>query len=153
MAYLDLQWNIEGEKQLHNRLRVAAEAVKDWTPAFKETAVQLKQVFSADVFATEGGAVDESWAPLSPAYAKRKARQYPGKGLLQATGKMQDSFMTLWKPDMAMVWNTCDYFKYHQSNKPRHVLPRRLMMKLAQQQRTDVVKIFHTYFVRKIRQK
>lgn len=146
MAGFYISWTIEGEKQLSRNLLLVASRVKDWTPAFAETAYTLKDLFSNGVFETEGAAIDEHWAPLSKAYAYRKAQKYPGKGILEATGAMRNGFMTLWRPDMAAVWNEVEYFKYHQSNKPRHVLPRRVMMKLAEAQRTQVVKIFHSYF-------
>lgn len=141
-----VSWTIEGEKQLSRNLLLLSQKVKDWTPAFAETAYTLKNLFSNDVFETEGRAIDESWAPLSKAYAYRKAQTHPGKGILERTGAMRNGFMTLWRPDMAQVWNQVEYFKYHQSNQPRHVLPRRVMMKLAETQRVQVVKIFHSYF-------
>jgi phage gpG-like protein len=141
-----LSWTIEGEMQLSRRLVLIAGKVKDWTPAFAETAYTLKNIFSNEVFATEGGAIEEHWSPLSKGYAFQKAKKFPGKGILEATGKMRNGFMTLWRPDMAAVWNDVEYFKYHQSNQPRTKMPRRVMMKLAQEQRTQVVKIFHTHF-------
>jgi phage gpG-like protein len=141
-----ISWEIEGEKQLSRKLLLMASRVKDWTPAFEQTAYELKNLFSQDVFATEGAVINEHWAPLSKAYAYQKAKKYPGKGILEATGKMRNGFMTLWRPDMAAVWNEVEYFKYHQSNKPRTKLPRRVMMKLDIRQREQVVKIFHTHF-------
>jgi len=142
-----LSWEIEGQKQLSRRLQIMAEKVKNWTPAFKEAAMTLKDTFQNDVFASQGGVIDESWSPLKKAYALQKAKKYPGKGILEATGDMRNGFMTLWRPDMAKVWNQVEYFKYHQSNKPRMSnLPRRVMMKLGNRQRVEVVKIFHTHF-------
>jgi len=148
MAF-QISWTIEGEKQLSRRLLIVAKNVKDWTPAFRETAMTLKNVFSNDAFRTQGTAIEESWSPLKKAYALQKARKYPGKGILEATGKMRGGFMTLWNTDMAKVWNDIAYFKYHQSNRPRTKLPRRVMMKLGYRQRDEVVKIFHTYFINK----
>lgn len=133
---------------MSRRLRIMADKVRDWSPAFQDTARELKNIFSNDVFQTEGGIIDEHWSPLKQAYAIQKAKKFPGKGILEATGDMRNSFMTLWRPDMAQVWNTATYFKYHQSNQPRTRLPRRVMMKLALQQREQVVKIFHYYFQR-----
>lgn len=142
-----ISWTIEGEKQLSRNLLLLSNKVKDWTPAFAETAYTLKSIFSQDVFETEGGAINESWAPLSKAYAYRKAQTHPGKGILERTGAMRNGFMTMWRPDMAQVWNDVEYFKYHQSNQARTSnLPRRVIMKLAETQRTQIVKIFHSYF-------
>ena len=141
-----LSWTIEGEKQLSRNLLLLADKVRDWTPAFEETAYTLKNIFQNDVFASEGSVIEEHWSPLKKAYALQKAKKYPGKGLLEATGTMRNGFMTLWRPDMAMVWNDVEYFKYHQSNQPREKMPRRVMIKLAEAQRTQVVRIFNTYF-------
>lgn len=142
-----ISWEIEGEKQLSRRLLLMADRVKDWSPAFRQTASELKKTFSLDVFDTEGSAIQENWSPLKKAYALQKAKKYPGRGLLEATGEMRNGFMTLWRPDMAQVWNKVEYFKYHQSNKARNSnLPRRVMMKLGNEQRMQVVKIFHSHF-------
>ena len=142
-----ISWSIEGEQQLSRKLLLLASRVKDWTPAMEGTAEYLKGVFEGDVFETQGAAIDENWSPLSKAYAYAKAKKYPGKGILEATGAMRSGFMTLWRPDMAAVWNEVAYFKYHQSNQPRTSnLPRRVMMKLANTQREQVVRIFNTYF-------
>lgn len=143
---LQLSWTIEGQKQLSRKLFILAENVKDWTPAFKAVAQQLRQTFETDVFQTRGSAIDEHWAPLSPGYAAWKARNYPGKGILERTGAMRGGFRSEWKGDMARVWNGVKYFKYHQSKESRGRLPRRVMLKLANPQRELIVKIFHTHF-------
>lgn len=145
-AGFSLSFSIEGEKQLSRRLRLTSDKVKDWEPAFKQSAEYLHDIFSDKVFASQGGVIGERWSPLSKAYAFRKNKLYPGRGILEATGTMKNGFMTLWRPDMAQVWNKVEYFKYHQSNQARSKMPRRVMMKLAQAQRTQIVKVFHTYF-------
>jgi phage gpG-like protein len=122
---LQISWSIEGQTQLVRRLRGISANLKDWHPAFKESVDQLKDTFSNDVFETRGRAIGESWAPLNPAYAARKALKYPGKGILEATGKMRRSFQTRATADMGVVWNNAAYFQYHQSNRPRFRLPRR----------------------------
>jgi phage gpG-like protein len=147
---LEIRWNIEGQDQLVRRLRGISHNLKDWKPAFQESVDNLKDTFSNDVFETRGRAIGESWAPLSPAYAARKASRYPGKGILEATGKMRRSFQTRATADMGVVWNTAAYFPYHQSNKPRFRLPRRTMMKLGELQKQQIVKIFQGYFRKKI---
>jgi len=106
----------------------------------------LKNLFSNDVFETEGAAIGEHWQPLSPTYGSQKAKRYPGKGILEKTGTMRNGFLTLVRPDMAQVWNQVEYFKYHQSNAPRTRLPRRVMMALDERGKIAVVKIFHNYF-------
>ena len=146
-----LSWKIEGEQQLLRNLRGVQESMGSWAPAFKKISKELKDVFSNDVFATKGAAIEESWPALSPRYlaAKRRAG-YPADPLIR-TGKMQKAFKSLAKTDSATIWNSIAYAKYHQSNKPRTKIPRRAMMKLGNAQKALVVKIFHTHFVKKLK--
>jgi phage gpG-like protein len=142
-----LMFQIEGDVELARVLRVAADKIDNWTPAFEETAITLKKIFSEDVFKTQGAIIEENWSPLSKAYAYRKAKKYPGKGILEASGTMKAGFMTMFRNDMTQIWNEISYFKYHQSNQPRTKMPRRVMMKLAEAQRVQVVRIFQKYFL------
>lgn len=148
---MELSFKIEGEQQMSRKLRGIEKELRDWKPAFKKTADELKNIYSREVFDTEGSVIGVKWQPLDSAYASIKARKYPGKGILEATGRMRGSFKTLYKSDMAAIWNSAVYFKYHQSNKPRSKLPRRVMLKLGHQQRELVQKIFHTYFRKKLK--
>lgn len=145
-AGFQLSFNIEGEQQLSKVLLLAADKIRDWAPAFQETAQTMQDIFSNQVFATQGAIIDEHWSPLSRGYALVKTKKYPGKGLLEATGEMKNGFLTMWRPDMAEIWNKATYFKYHQSNQPRSKMPRRVMIKLAAAQKDQIVKIFHNYF-------
>lgn len=147
---IQLTWEIEGERQLSRILRAKGDSVKDWTPAFKTASEELKDLFSGEVFDSEGRAIQETWSPLSRAYAARKAQKYPGRGVLEATGRMRRSFNNLYQRDRAVIWNAMEYFKYHQSRQPRSRLPRRVMMKLGHQQRELVVKVFHTHLRKKM---
>ncbi len=123
-----------------------SEKVKDWKPAFEEMGTTLKTIFSEDVFASEGRVINEHWSPLSKAYAYQKLKRYPGKGLLEVSGAMRGSFVSMADANMLTIWNKAEYFKYHQSNAPRSRLPRRVMMKLDNPQKTIAVKIFQQYF-------
>lgn len=148
---LQLQWTIEGQTQLSRVLRNIGSEIKDWTPAFGDAAKELVKVFSNDVFSTRGAAIGESWAPLKPRYLAQKARAGFSTEPLVKTGAMQKSFKSMFKADYAEVWNSAVYFKYHQSNAPRKVLPRRVMMKLGENQKQMIVKIFHSYWQKKIK--
>lgn len=148
---LQISWKIEGEQQLLRNLRGVSETMGSWKPAFKTISKELKDVFSNDVFATKGRAIDESWPPLKPQYLAQKRRQGFSSEPLIRTGKMQKSFKSLAKVDSATIWNAIAYSKYHQSNKARSKIPRRAMMKLGNSQKAMVVKIFHTHFIKKLK--
>lgn len=140
-----IEWSIEGEKQLSRRLRGISTKATNFTKPFTSAAQHLTGVFSREVFNTEGGVIGEKWARLSPATVARKARLGQSTRPLIATGRMRSSFRNIVSSDQAVIYNNSDYFKYHQSNKPRRKIPRRVMMKLGLNQRTDVVRIFQTH--------
>lgn len=140
-----LEWQIEGEKQLSRRLRGITADIKNLEKPFKDSATMLRRTFEGEVFESRGGAIDERWAPLSPVTIARKSMRGQPLDPLIATGKMRKSFYTVVSSDQAVIGNSADYFKYHQSNRPRRKLPRRVMMKLGNRQRADVVRVFQTY--------
>ena len=49
------------------------------------------KAMTRDQFNKRGAGQSGRWKTLSPAYAKIKARRYPGKPILEATGKMRRS--------------------------------------------------------------
>lgn len=144
MAF-QITWEIEGERQLSRRLRKVVSGVSNFKKPFQESADHLAKIYSKDVFSTRGSVINERWKRLSPATVAAKARSGFGSAPLVNTGAMRSSFRTLVTTDSARIGNTSDYFKYHQSNKPRRKIPRRVMMKIAAAQREDIVRIFHLF--------
>lgn len=148
-----LQWTIEGDKQLSRVLKNLSTNIKDMHEPFGDAAHMLIDTFSGDVFSTQGGIIDEKWQRLSPKTVAMKARRgYPSDPLV-ATGKMKSQFKSVVSTDHAVISNDTEYFKYHQSNQPRTHLPRRPMMKLAERQKQQVVKVFQLYLQQIIKAK
>lgn len=137
---IQISWTIEGEKQFSRKLQGLSTDLKDFRTPFAAIGERLKFIFSNDVFSTQGGAIQESWQRLSPYTVAMKAKRgYPSAPLI-ATGAMKKGFKSIVTSDQVVIYNVVDYFKYHQSNKPRKRLPRRVMMKLGNQQREIVQK-------------
>ena len=146
MADLQLSWSIEGDKELSRVLIGLGADLKDFRQPFNSSAEYLKRTFSTDVFNTQGRAIGEKWKRLSPATVAEKARLGYLSGPLIRTGLMQSSFRSIVQTDQAVVYNTAPYFKYHQSNAPRGPwLPRRAMMALGSNQKTEIVRYFQAY--------
>ena len=144
-----LNWTIEGEKQLSRVLSGLRDDIKNLQAPFSESAKKLIKVFSQDSFSTQGQVINERWARLSPYTVAQKARNgYPPDPLIR-TGAMKKSFRSVVQTDSATIYNTAEYFKYHQSNQPRKKIPRRVMMKLAEEQKTMVVRIFQKHLFKK----
>lgn len=80
--------------------RLAAAAGKalnapDTIRDVETTLTRRFQRYSREMFESEGGfGAGGQWVPLSPAYAERKALQYPGKTILRRTDRMFRSFVT-----------------------------------------------------------
>lgn len=148
---MQLRFSIEGELQLSRNLEAIAANSTDWSTAFEITSDELLQIFSNEVFDTEGAAVEEHWDPLSAAYAYRKEKLYPGKGILEATGTMRNSFERMFDASSMTIWNTTEYFKYHQSLLPRNSnLPRRIMLKLTNDMKAEIVRTFQKEYLAKL---
>jgi len=104
--------------------------LRDLTPVWDK----IHEVFIAfvkRVFASEGGYVGEAWAPLSPGYARWKARHTADKGILQLRGRLYGSLIESQHPDHVFrdgpsfmeVGTRVPYAKFHQTGTRR--MPRR----------------------------
>lgn len=66
------------------------DEISDFRKFFTERLEPLMREHFSEVFATEGAAGKAgAWQPLTDAYAKRKAKKYPGKPILVATGELK----------------------------------------------------------------
>lgn len=151
MAF-QLKWSIQGETQLSRVLLNLDAGTRDLLPAFKDSADFLVKQFGNQVFSTQGAAIQERWARLSPYTVAQKARHGYPPDILIRTGAMKRSFVSEVTSRSATIGNTAEYFKYHQSNQPRQHLPRRVMMKIAEPQKVEIVRIFQAYLRKKIKQ-
>ena len=149
----NLSFDIEGDKQISRRLLIASKGFKDFRKPFDKTGKYLRDFIKEDVFETRGSVIGETWKPLSKKYAIWKSQHYPGKGILEATGNMKSGFKYKANRQSVVVGNIVDYFKFHQSNKPRTKMPRRIVMKLDEKRKQEIVKFFHKDIRIKLRKK
>jgi hypothetical protein len=75
---------------------------------------------------------------------RQELKSNPGP-LLERTGDLRHSFEDIMFDDYAVIFNTAEYFKYHQSRAPRAKLPRRVMMKIDQARKQFIQKSFQKY--------
>ncbi len=145
MSDFRIDWSIEGEQQLSRRLIGLGTGLRDYQKPFNRSANMLQSLFSNEVFDTQGAVIGEQWKRLSPYTVAQKARRGLPIVPLQSTGRMRRSFKTQVSTDQAVIYNTAEYFKFHQSKAPRSRLPRRVMMKLGILQREQIIKVFQAY--------
>ncbi len=139
---MELSFAIDGDLQISRVLEALAANIQDWTPAFEQSTAGLIEIFSTEVFDSQGQIIDESWSPLSRAYALQKQKKFGDQPILVATGNMKNSFGATIDPTSLTIFNGASYFKYHQSSLPREKIPRRVMMKLTDDMKANVVRAF-----------
>ncbi|MEV0360081.1 hypothetical protein AB0H71_28885 [Nocardia sp. NPDC050697] len=145
---LDLE--VDGAKPIVQMLALIGGDLHDLRGAMQDIGRAGKPFFSGQVFASRGGVVGERWARLSPAYARWKARAYPGRPPLVRSGVMQRSFFYRTTSMSVTFGNHAPYFGYHQSSAERRKIPRRVMLKLTNQFHDDVVRIIAQGLARRI---
>lgn len=136
---------VEGETQLDREFTRFTELVTDLRPLWPGVITEAKQIF-AEQFAGEGVGDRGRWKPLATAYAKLKAAKYPGKPILQRTGRLIDSLtgntadtITRAEPDALTVGTRVFYGRYHQTGTRR--MPARRPIDLNEAQRTRLMKV------------
>lgn len=116
--------------------------------ALRTAGAEIVDFTGIEVFATEGAAGGRKWKPLSAQYERIKARLYPGRGILEATGKMSRSFRYQTRRSLGMnvlrVYNIDPKFPYHQLGTPR--MPARPMLRANQRVREIVEKNIQALF-------
>lgn len=134
---VSITFELEGEKQLSVELAVVADHIKDWEPPLTKVGDILLKSFEMN-FNSRGQLFQGGWPKRSI------EKPWP---LLEKSGDMRSGFDAAVKSDYIELGNTTKHFKYHQSNKPRARLPRRIMMKIDEPRRREIVKTFQAYIL------
>jgi phage gpG-like protein len=94
MELIEFRMSVINSEKIHFAFSGLANGVKDWTthiwPAVRSRAIRP---WLTSQFEAEGRGEHGKWAQLSPAYAAWKEKKYPGKKLLERTGKMKDDLL------------------------------------------------------------
>lgn len=117
-------------------------------PALSSVGDYLLQVFGRDVFETEGAIYGKSWAALDPRYSLGKSQTYPGRGILERTGRLRHGFKALATETYLLVSNPTPYGKYHQGGRG---VPQRIIVALERKQRSEIEDILRDDIVSRLR--
>lgn len=109
----------------------------------------MKKFYSTMPFSTQGGVYGKRWARLDRAYASRKAKKYPGRNILIASGKMSRSFRFRSSSKQVTLTNKDEKFRWHQLGAGN--LPQRVMMIMDKQRKKTVTNIMAKELSRKVR--
>jgi hypothetical protein len=140
--------SLEGEVLIDRALSGIEARMADLRPAWGAVVAAFQKAV-AKAFATEGASTGAAWAPLAATTRSERKRLGfpPAHPILKRTGKLERA-LTIGEGAFVATTATSlryqlseetDYFKYHQSNKPRTKLPRRAPVLLTGDDRTALV--------------
>lgn len=143
--------SVAGDVQIDRTLVRFADRTDDMSGVLGALADDFAKV-EARQFAGQG-TYSGGWAPLSAGYAARKAVRYPGKGILEAEGRLMRSLTGSDGPDAVrevtrdslLVGTSVPYAGYHQRGTSR--MPQRRPVELSAGTRRRWVQTIQRYFV------
>ena len=145
-----LAFEFFGEPQLARTLERFGGAEVDLSRAWTQiTALFLDA--ERRQFASQGAYGSGGWAPLSPKYARWKARHYPGKPILRRTDELFRSLtvgpqVRIARPRLLVLGSAVSHGVYHTRGEGN--LPRRRPVELPDSERRKITKIVHVELVR-----
>ena len=132
-----------GEQAIDSTLDRLTERAQNLTPIWPEVKTRLHEIIS-DAFEHEGGSTAAGrWAPLSAKYAVWKARNFPGKPILERTGRLRASITggpeetVVMAPHRLLLQSQVPYGGFHQMGTA--VMPRRAPIGLTSEQGRQIV--------------
>lgn len=143
-------WTVEasvfGERIVARRFVRFARTAVDASDAFRRIAGILRDA-TEDNFRTRGVAGGSRWRDLSQPYASRTGRRVDER-ILRLTDRLYDSLTSEGHAEHVqdigpteMRWgSTVPYGKFHQSSRPRRVIPYRPPVRLSQRRRREIAK-------------
>lgn len=137
---LNVRVEIKGDKKALAQLRTMLHVFEDWKPELTAVGEYLVKFYQDPAFETEGGIFGARWVALTPAYAKRKATIYPGRGILEASGGLRRAYRKEVYSKLLSIINDDPKAELHHLGKGR--LPVRVIMKVDEPRKQEIVDIF-----------
>lgn len=148
--YINIE--LDGIKPISRRINGIVGKVKDLRPVFKKIGKDFRET-EEKVFNSQGAYGSRpAWTPLSPKYKEWKDKHYPGKPILQQTGKLKTSLSRKGGNHVEVITKnsitlgTKDYkFKWHQKGTPR--MPERPPITFTQYQGNKWAKMIRNHIL------
>lgn len=148
-----IEINTIGDERFVRGFNRYAEDVQDWRPAFERIYENFLDI-ERRTFRAQG--YPARWKRLSPAYAAWKAKHYPGKPILQKTGRLMRSLTAKHQAEAqdtvkdikklrAEFGTRVPYAEAHQRGFPPRNLPARPPVQLTEHNKTFWARIIHEW--------
>jgi hypothetical protein len=167
-GWVDINFTVMGEQQVARTFELADELSRDMREPLGELMDRILDSVEAQ-FDTEGAAAaGQKWKALSDGYGKWKAVHYPGRPILEATGRMRAAMLNKAEAvhvglEEAVYQPISSIAGFHQSgedwlgpawNHPgpyAHHLPQRKMVDLPEQFKHEAVdRVFARWIARNL---
>jgi phage gpG-like protein len=155
MSEVRIHYEVAGAVQLDRAFTRLAIDIADFTLPLQASEEILEQATRRQ-FAQQGS---PSWKALSPAYARRKARNHPGKTILRLTdalynsltragspGAIREITTTLLRFGTSVEVNGYNLGLIHQAPSQSSNMPKRPMLRLNKPAKSLIVNAFRDYF-------
>lgn len=153
-------FEVAGEVQIARLFSRFADGVEDISDPLEEIADDFFEV-EQRLFDSEGGTGGHgAWAPLSPAYARWKAKAFPGRKILVAENRMKQSLTTMTGDSVREIEQLelkvgtrirskrgFPYPVAHQAPQAGSSLPRRRPIDIAEGDKRDWTRFVQRYLV------
>ena len=133
---------IEGLEKLERILIGVDSQAKDWSKEFTTAGSKLIKFYKTSVFSSRGSAIGESW--------KKRTKSY-GWNILDNTGAMKNATNYRASKDQLIIYNTADYYKFHQLGTRN--MPQRIILKMTDQKAKDLIKIMQKGIEKELQQR
>lgn len=144
MAFFDFRLTIDGDEVVAQRFKIASRKLLNFAEPLGNIGEMMLKDFDRN-FTSEGAFLEDRWQQLAPSTLYEKSRKYPGKGILERTGKLRKSFEYRTRKESVILFNRTEYFPYHQLGSPSTNLPKRVMMKVTGRQQAKIAEQFTKY--------
>lgn len=128
MAIVGVTATATGDQRMAVSLRALSRGIRDFRPLWNRLEIDFYHI-EDEQFATGGRS--NKWQALSPAYARRKDQQFPGRLTMERTGALMDSLTVKGAPGRMLrktetemeIGTAIPYAEYHQRGGAK--MPRR----------------------------
>lgn len=146
----EFSFEVSGDIQVKRLFSRFGNKINDLVPALKNIRKRYYDVEKKQ-FASQGGFGSGGWEALSETYRVRKAKLYPGKGILEASGDMKRSLtvpgsygnVDILEHDSLVLGTNLDYPVYHQHGTGH--MPKRKPIELPEAEKRAWTSILHKH--------
>jgi len=136
---------IKGQRELVKKLQNYTGALSNLRKVTVAIGQGMVDFYSTVPFVSGGGVYGDKWQELNPSYRKWKSKNYPGKGILVASGEMQAGFTYVADRQSVRISNPVEHFEKHQLGDG---VPQRVMMKLDKKRQEDAADILRESLIK-----